>query len=254
MSATPPERRPRTRAGWPALLLGAVLVLIGCTPSAPPQHSTDGTSTGADPATPSATSTPSGAATANGSDEDADPLQIAVVGDSITVGSQSPTFAPGQVSEDSWVSYAVGDPIQLAGGWARWGATTGEMAAAVAPVDADVLVILAGTNDLAAGTPTEQVAANLEQIVAQVGVERVLLCAVPPLDARPELVPPFNEFLRGLADDHGWSWVDPSAGIRTEGHFAPGMSVDGVHPTQAGATQIGTQVREALLTAWAGPG
>lgn len=226
-----------------ALLLSLLLVLTGC--SAPqggtdsPADSSPTTDASADPGEP-------------GDDSGTDRLTIAVVGDSITVGSD-PTFAPGQVSEDSWVRYAVGDPVELAGGWARWGATTAEMAAAADPVPADVLVIMAGTNDLAAGTPTAQVAGSLEQIVAEVGAKEVLLCAVPPLDASPEVVPPFNEFLQQTAQDHGWAWTDPSAGIRTDGHFAPGMSVDGVHPTQAGATDIGGQVRNVLLDRFAAP-
>ncbi len=222
-----------------ALLLGLLLVLTACTAPHGP--------TGADPSGPaSGTGDDSGGSAAGA-------VTIAVVGDSITVGSDG-TFAPGQVSEDSWVRYAVGDPIELAGGWARWGATTAEMAAAAAPVPADVLVIMAGTNDLAAGTPTAQVAVNLEQITAAVGAEQVLLCGVPPLDARPELVPTFNEFLQRTAQEHGWAWVDPAAAVRTGGSFAPGMSVDGVHPTPAGATQIGARVRTAILDHVGGTG
>lgn len=215
------------------LLLGLLVALAGCS-SAPSE----------------------GQSTSSGAEESSDVGQtsggepgeqtIAVVGDSITQASAA-TFAPGQLSEDSWVTYAVGDPIELAGGWARWGATTAEMAAHASHVDADVLVIMAGTNDLAVGTEPEQVAADLQRIADQVGADQVLLCAVPPIDSRPEVVPPFNQFLQQTAEANGWAWVDPAAGIRIDGAFAPGMSVDGVHPTQAGATQIGTAVRQALL-------
>ena len=238
--------RPELVALLLGLLLSLLMVLTGCSapqggsgadPSGDGSQTTDGSAGPGEP-----TNDPDGT----------DQLTIAVVGDSITVGSD-PTFAPGQVSEDSWVRYAVGDPVELAGGWARWGATTAEMAAAAEPVPADVLVIMAGTNDLAAGTPTAQVARSLEEIVAEVGADEVLLCAVPPLDARPDVVPPFNEFLQQTADAHGWAWTDPSAGIRTGGQFAPGMSADGVHPTQAGATDIGGQVRSELLDRFAAP-
>ncbi|HIZ38117.1 MAG TPA: SGNH/GDSL hydrolase family protein [Candidatus Ruania gallistercoris] len=233
------------------LLLGMLLTLSGCSSTT----ADDGTATGTDDG--NATGTDSGteatSETEASSAVDQDQLSIAVVGDSITQAS-APTFAPGQVSEDSWVSYAVGDPIQLTGGWARWGATTAEMAAAASPVDAEVLVIMAGTNDLAVGTETGQVAADLQRIVEQVGADQVLLCAVPPMDARPEVVPPFNDFLAETAARNGWAWVDPAAGIREDGTFAPGMSVDGLHPTQAGATQIGAAVREALLTEFAPAG
>src|SRR5699024_6264776 len=162
------------RPGLAALLLGLLLVLTGCSAS-------QGGS-GADPSGDGSQTTDGSAGPGESTNDPTgtDQLTIAVVGDSITVGSD-PTFAPGQVSEDSWVRYAVGDPVELAGGWARWGATTAEMAAAADPVPADVLVIMAGTNDLAAGTPTAQVARSLEQIVAEVGADEVLLCAVPPL-------------------------------------------------------------------------
>lgn len=228
-----------------ALLIGLLLVLAGCT-STPSEGETtsSGTQTPSGSEATTGTQTPSGTEATTGGDQAE--LSIAVVGDSITQGTGA-TFAPGEVSEDSWVSYAVGSPIELAGGWARWGATTAEMAAEATPVDADVLVIMAGTNDLAVGTDPDQVAAGLQRIADQVGVEQVLLCGVPPIDARPEAVPPFNEFLVETAETNGWAWVDPAAGIRSDGTFAPGMSVDGVHPTQAGATQIGTQVRDALL-------
>ncbi|WP_147916771.1 SGNH/GDSL hydrolase family protein [Ruania zhangjianzhongii] len=228
------------------LLLGLLWALAGCSsPGTEGESASSGTeqTTGAEQTT--------GTDAATGSDQDE--LSIAVVGDSITQASAT-TFAPGELSEDSWVSYAVGDPIELAGGWARWGATTAEMAAHAGPVDADVLVILAGTNDLAVGTETGQVAADLQRIADTVGADQVLLCGVPPIDARPEVVPPFNEFLTETAEANGWAWVDPAAGIRTDGTFAPGMSVDGVHPTQAGATQIGTEVREVLLAEFGSPG
>ena len=248
------------RSAWPpnaralpavlVLLLGVLLTLAGCTPTPAEDGTSTGTGSTSGTEAPSGTEVPSGSEATSGTEAtsavDPDQLTIAVVGDSITQAS-APTFAPGQVSEDSWVRYAVGDPIELTGGWARWGATTAEMAAAASPVDADILVIMAGTNDLAVGTEPEQVAADLQRIVDQVGADQVLLCAVPPIDARPEAVPPFNEFLSQTAAANGWAWTDPAAGIRSEGTFEPGMSVDGVHPTQAGATQIGIGVRQALL-------
>lgn len=229
----------RAHSAAPALilLLGMLLALSGCSVTTGGDGTATGTGTGTEPT--SETEASSGV--------DQDQLSIAVVGDSITQASAA-TFAPGQLSEDSWVSHAVGDPIELTGGWARWGATTAEMAAHASPVDADVLVIMAGTNDLAVGSAPEQVAADLQRIVDQVGADQVLLCAVPPIDAQPEVVPPFNEFLSDTAEANGWAWTDPAAQIRADGAFAPGMSTDGVHPTEAGATQIGTAVREVLLT------
>ncbi|WP_418605516.1 hypothetical protein [Georgenia sp. SUBG003] len=83
----------------------------------------------------------------------ADAVRLAAVGDSITE-ADSPDFDGGDLGPESWVFHAVGEDVALVGGWARWGATTAQMAAAAEPVEADVLVILAGTNDVAPGSRT----------------------------------------------------------------------------------------------------
>lgn len=239
-------RRGRTLGGV-GLLLGLALMVAACTPTAPESDGPPPTGPRATgPSDGTATSAPADSGEPGATGQDQAALPIAVVGDSITVGS-NPTFAPGEVSEDSWVSSAVGDSIELTGGWARWGATTAEMAEAAGPVPAEVLVIMAGTNDLAMQVPTAEVAANLERIVAAVGAQQVLLCGVPPLDHAPEAVPPFNEFLEQVADQHGWAWVDASRDVRSGNEYAPGMSTDGVHPTRAAAELLGAQVRAVLL-------
>lgn len=173
-------------------------------------------------------------------------IRIAAVGDSITV-ADSESFPDGELGPASWVSYAVGDGVTLAGGWGAWGATTAEMAAAVEPVDADVLVVLAGTNDVATGVPFDDTASAVARIVATVGAEEVLVSAVPPLDARPEEAAQLNTDLEALAHARGWAFVDSAAGIREGARFTDGMSDDGVHPTVAGAERIGAAIRAAVV-------
>ena len=79
-------------------------------------------------------------------------VTFAAVGDSITV-ADSPDFMGGDLGDGSWATYVEGAGFGFAGGWAEWGATTGRMAEQVASYDADVLVVLAGTNDVAFGIP-----------------------------------------------------------------------------------------------------
>ncbi|MFH5823375.1 SGNH/GDSL hydrolase family protein [Georgenia sp. AZ-5] len=218
----------RRRATW----LAAVAVLAAC-----------GT-----PGTPGDASAPMPRETSAGA------VRMAAVGDSITA-ADSPDLAGGDPGPGSWVFHAAGGELALAGGWAEWGATTAQMADGVTPVEADVLVVLAGTNDAGTGVPFEDTAANLAEIVETVGAPRVLLSAVPPIDADPRSATELNAALRELADRRGWEWVDAPAGLRDGDRFAPGMASDGLHPTEAGARVIGEAVREAVLApARDGPG
>lgn len=180
-----------------------------------------------------------------------DATRLAVVGDSITE-ADSPDFEGGDLGAESWVYHAVGEDLVLVGGWARWGATTSQMAAAVEPVDADVLVILAGTNDVGSGATHESTLANLREIAGTVGAPQVVLSAVPPIDAAPALATDLNAALEDLARQEGWAWVDAPAELRDGERFAAGMASDGLHPTRRGARVLGGSIREAVLDA-AGP-
>ena len=171
---------------------------------------------------------------------------FAAVGDSIT-DADSPDFAAGDLGAASWATYVVDDGAAFAGGWAEWGATTAMMADSAAPVDADALVVLAGTNDVAFGIPFDESAANLERIVDAVGIEDVVVVSIPPMDAFPDGVEAYNERLDDLAADRGWRFVDASAGLRTaDGRFGDGMSSDGLHPSADGARVLGEAIAAAL--------
>lgn len=175
-----------------------------------------------------------------------------VAGDSITAAG-SHTVAAGNVGEASWVNYVnmPGAPATLAwtGGWALGGAQTGDMAAALHHGSADALVLLAGTNDLAHGTPHARIAQNLVRITSIVQAPRVLLTSVPPRDDAVEATAQYNDFLQQLALDRGWLFIDAAAGLRSEEHtFAEGLSEDGVHPNVAGAKILGAAIGQALTT------
>ncbi|KRE30445.1 SGNH/GDSL hydrolase family protein [Agromyces sp. Soil535] len=172
--------------------------------------------------------------------------RFAAVGDSITDGD-SPDFAAGDLGAASWATYVVDDGFAFAGGWAEWGATTAMMADSVGPIEADVLVVLAGTNDVAFGIPFDESAANLDRIVAAVGIEDVVIVSIPPMAAFPDGVKSYNERLDDLAGDRGWRFVDASAGLRTaDGRYRDGMSSDGLHPSADGARVLGEAVAAEL--------
>ncbi|MBM7831644.1 lysophospholipase L1-like esterase [Agromyces cerinus] len=171
---------------------------------------------------------------------------FAAVGDSIT-DADSADFAAGDLGDASWARYVVDDGFAFAGGWAEWAATTAMMADSVGPVDADVLVVLAGTNDVAFGIPFEDSAANLDRIVEVVGIEEVVVVSIPPMDALPAGAEAYNERLDGLATEQGWRFVDASAGLRTaDGRYGEGMSLDGLHPSAEGARVLGEAIATAL--------
>ncbi|MFF2274537.1 SGNH/GDSL hydrolase family protein [Agromyces sp. NPDC058126] len=230
-------RPSRRLAGWAVTFVMAVLtgaVLAACS-------STGGA--GSDGATSSGAASPS----ADRTDSMARPTSFAVVGDSIT-DANSPDLAGGDLGSESWAAYAFEAGADFAGGWAEWGAPTSYMADSVAAVDTDVLVVLAGTNDLAFGVPFDESAANLDRIVATVGIDDVVVSSIPPSDAFPEAAVQYNEQLEALADDRGWRFVDASAGLRTaDGRYADGMSYDGLHPSEQGARVLGEAIAAELL-------
>lgn len=176
-------------------------------------------------------------------------MRMAAVGDSITAGD-SPDFAGGVPGSQSWVSHALGPEIEFVGGWAEWGASTELMATAVRePIDADVLVLLGGTNDLG-WTSHADTAENLSLVAERAGVEAVVVSSIPPLDLFQNAgTEALNAFLEDYAEHRGWTWVDGAAGLRDDGRFSPGMSYDGVHLTEQGAAVLGEAIAAAVLEA-----
>ncbi len=176
-------------------------------------------------------------------------LRVVAVGDSITE-ADSPDFDGGLIGDGSWARWAEGDGVDVSGGWAHGGATTEDVLDGVQPMsaDADVLVLMAGSNDVDLDVPTVQVLQQLTDTVAVADVARVVLSTIPPEDGHEDDVAALNSELAGLADREGWQFVDPMTGVRgSDGGWLPGDSDDGVHPTIAAARVIGTAIRAALL-------
>ncbi len=180
-------------------------------------------------------------------------LDVAVVGDSLTAAGAQVTGGTSIVDGDalpgegSWVTGADGAPLVVEGGWAQDGATSAEMRAGVGSYDADVLVVMAGTNDLLQDVPWTSTEQDLVAVVDTAQVDRVVLSAVPPLDEQAASVPDLNDRLAGLADQHGWQFVDPWTDFAVDGSYRDGASDDGVHPTPMVAFAVGRTIRDAVL-------
>jgi lysophospholipase L1-like esterase len=189
--------------------------------------------------------TTSAAASSTPSD---DPVTFVVVGDSLTAGSW-PVYGEQQPGPGSWIPGAERAPLVYRGGWAVPGATTADMRAGVVPSKADVVVVLAGTNDVERGVPWETSRDNLVAIAATSRVDDVVLSTVPPLDTGPQQAEEYNQRLHELALEQGWHLVDPWVSVDRSGAWAPGTSGDGIHPTPEVADAVGRSIRAAVLDA-----
>ena len=111
-----------------------------------------------------------------------------------------------------------------------------------------VVVILAGTNDIAGNTgpeTLEEIEENLASMadLARANGIRVVLCSIlPAFDYpwQPGLTPApkidqINAWMRGLAASKGYVYVDYHAAMKDERDGLPAnLSKDGVHPNAAG--------------------
>ncbi|MGY1845022.1 SGNH/GDSL hydrolase family protein [Modestobacter sp. SYSU DS0875] len=236
MTPTAHPARPSAARGVGVIAVLAVL-LTGCGPaggggSAEPGPAASSSASAAAPATP-------------------DSVTVAVVGDSITAGVD-PEDSEADPGEESWLLGADAPPLDVGTGWAVPGTTTAQMRDGVTAFDADVLVVMAGTNDLQRDVPWSDTRENLVRLVDEADVEPVVLAAVPPLDSRPADAVAFNGRLADLADAQGWTFIDPWSEFSSEGSYRPGASPDGVHPTPMVAFAVGRAVRDALLSGAAG--
>ncbi len=169
-------------------------------------------------------------------------VRTVFVGDSIThAGGGPPTSMP---AERSWLRYVVTDdrtPWLFAANVAVSGERLDEMAARfqrdVLDRDPAAVVILGGTNDVLQRVPVEDALPQLERMISMAllaGLE-VWVIAPPPIEGRGVDAQPLRRAARVLAEQSGVTWVDPVDAVGSAGRWGPGMSRDGVHPTERGA-------------------
>jgi hypothetical protein len=193
-----------------------------------------------------ASSAPTPAPTREPVEPDSEPLTFAVVGDSISARTDREGV---DQSAGSWTTYAADAELEFVeNGWAQNGARLLEMQSNLSAVDADVLVILAGTNDLTSTAPPADRLLIVGQLAAQSGADRIVVAAVPPSDGAPAQSLEWNSALAGYASAMGWQFVDPWTAVRADdGRYVSGNSGDGIHPTPVAARTAGTEMRAALL-------
>ncbi len=128
-----------------------------------------------------------------------------------------------------------------------------------------VVVILAGTNDIAGNTgpmTLEQTEDNLASMadLATVNHIRVVLCSVlpavdfrwaPGLDPAPKIVA-LNAWIKSYAAEKGYVYVDFHSAMKDQRDgLPPNLSKDGVHPTQAGYAIMAPLVEAGIKAALA---
>jgi len=128
-----------------------------------------------------------------------------------------------------------------------------------------VVVILAGTNDIAGNTgpmTLEQTEDNLAAMaeMATANHIRVVLCSVlPAFDYpwQPGLTPAakidaINAWIKAYAEKHGYIYVDYHSAMKDEHDgLAANLSRDGVHPTPAGYAIMAPLVSAGIAKAFA---
>ncbi len=131
-----------------------------------------------------------------------------------------------------------------------------------------VVVILAGSNDIAGNTgPMElgETEANLQSMsdLAVANGIRVVLCSVLPANAfpwRPGIDPSakileLNRWIRQYAQSRGFPYVDYyDAMVDSSGGLKPELSPDGVHPNGRGYAVMARLAQAGIQTALGKPG
>lgn len=169
-------------------------------------------------------------------------MTFAVAGDTVTDWR-----APNGMSPTSWVTYADQGRVELVGGWARAGVGTQRISMSVRPVDADVLILLTGTNDLQYPFAYDNIELSLQRTVDTVGARDVLVSSIPPVAGFEMKTVRFNAWLARVAYRHDWAFVDAGSTLRgRDCSYRPRMTSDGTRPTPEGARLIGDAIRAAL--------
>lgn len=182
---------------------------------------------------------------------------VVALGDSLTADL---TWAvpPSGTVYPSWFTAALADEPKLvaAANAGIPGDTTQGMVARfardVAVHEPRVVVILGGTNDLPLGRPAEQIVGTLEQLAElarDAGAVPVLATVPPRTDGSyASAVADLNDGIRWSAASSGTPVIDFFSVLADEdGGWREGFTVDGVHPTQAGADAMGRLAVETLV-------
>jgi lysophospholipase L1-like esterase len=188
-----------------------------------------------------------------------DRIVVCALGDSITAGS--PGFDPdpaerarhgfGDDPESQWEHWAVlQDPRLEFRNHGIYGQRTDEIAARLeeCAVDADVLVVQGGINDIAQGRPVEAAAENLGWMVRrgrELGLDVVLADVLPWNNGWPDAEPQIrhlNELVHALARVEGVALLrfhDTLEDPDSSGRMRADWTAEGDHPSVEGYRRLG---------------
>jgi lysophospholipase L1-like esterase len=185
--------------------------------------------------------------------------RVVFMGDSITDGWSNPQFAgffPGKPYVNRGIS----------------GQTTPQMLVRFRPdvlaLQPRVVVILAGTNDLAGNTgpisveETEGNLATMAELAKAHGIRVVLSSVMPVSDAivnpkggtflqtprrPPEKILAVNQWIKKYADENGYVYLDYfSAMVDDKGAFKTELTYDGLHPNAQGYAMMAPLAEKAI--------
>lgn len=179
-----------------------------------------------------------------------DVVTFAVAGDSLTAWDNDSFPEPsGEFADVTWLHWAASPTVQLAGGYARQGAFASDIAEQMSEVEADVLVVMAGSNDIGVTDPQTALDA-IERIVSAAGIDAVVLCAIPPQTGFTTEANAHNEALVDLAEANDWTFIDPWGSARDDdGEWIAELTFDGIHPTAEAARTVGALISAAIVEA-----
>jgi len=193
-----------------------------------------------------------------------DEQRVVFMGDSITDIWGNPQFGP----------FFPGKPYINRG---IGGQTTPQMLVRFRPdvieLHPKVVVILAGTNDIAGNTgpmtleETEQNLASMTELARQHDVRVVLASVTPVVDGvpnpkggkyvqtdkrPPESILKLNDWIKKYCADYGHIYLDYfSAMVDDKGFLKPDLTFDGLHPNAAGYAVMGPMAEKAIQEAMA---
>ena len=176
-------------------------------------------------------------------------MKVICFGDSNTCGYDPRGYSGGRYDADSrWV-----DILTAETGWTicNMGQNGRDIpsAAPAFPDDADLLIVMLGTNDLLQGRGPEQAVERLERFLAAVPLDRskILLVAPPPMAlgewvSSQQLIDDshiFDQLCQTLAEQLGVCFVNA-------GKWDISLAYDGVHFTEQGHKAFATGLLEEL--------
>lgn len=170
------------------------------------------------------------------------------LGDSLSSGRPGVLVPRAQMDDSFWQAATDASGVRFVGGWAVAGTTVADIAAATPRVPADVVVVLAGTNDVLRDIPRDFT--SYEAAVSASGAFRAMILAIPPIRGREAQAADWNSWLATESAAAGMYFFDPWVPLRAADgmSWADGVSPDGIHQDWGQSETIGTAIGGELLT------